>query len=84
MSITEERLAYIGRRAYELARSGYHEDFASIQSALMGEGYADGVAWLEWPGVMSALEQICSIAREDPESGYAERAPVQHTRPAAF
>jgi hypothetical protein len=74
MAENDPRLAYVGRRAYELARSGYHEDFASIQLALMREGYADGVAWLELPGVMAALAEICAIAREGSDSGIAARA----------
>jgi hypothetical protein len=73
MSINQQRLAYVGRRAYELARSGNFEDFASIQMALMAEGYADCVAWLERPGVMAALTGICDISREDPADGFAMR-----------
>jgi hypothetical protein len=69
----EERLSYVGRRAYELARSGQHADFASIQQAIMREGYADGVAWLELPGVILALSEICAISLEDAESGNAAR-----------
>ena len=71
MSKNDERLAYVGRRAYELARSGYHEDFASIQRALMKEGYADIVAWLEMPGVMAALAEICAITQDDAANGTA-------------
>jgi hypothetical protein len=41
---TGSRLRYVGRRACELARSGQHADFASIQQAIMRLGYADGVA----------------------------------------
>jgi hypothetical protein len=82
MSINDESLACVGRRAYELARSGYHEDFASIQQALIEEGYAAGVAWLEVPGVMAALEQICAITCEDEESGYAARATGYRSNPS--
>jgi hypothetical protein len=60
MTVDDEKLAYIGRRAYELAQSG-HLDFASIRSALFDEGRAEGTAWLDVPGVDAALEQICSI-----------------------
>jgi hypothetical protein len=74
-TMRHERLRYVGRRAYELARSGQHEDFASIQQAIMREGYADGVPWLEWPGVIAAITEICAIAREDVECGIAARAP---------
>jgi len=71
MSRNDERLAYVGRRAYELARSGYYEDFASIQLAIKREGYADSIAWLELPGVMAALAEICAISREDAANGIA-------------
>jgi hypothetical protein len=71
MSKDNQRLAYVGRRAYELARSGYHEDFASIQRAIMDEGFADSVAWLELPGVMAALAEICAVSREDYANGVA-------------
>jgi hypothetical protein len=41
--------------------------------ALMAEGYADSVAWLELPGVMAALTEICDISRENPADGFAMR-----------
>ena len=69
------RLAYVGRRAYELARSGYHEDFASIQRAIMKEGYADCVPWLERDGVMASLAEICAITQANAADGVAARAP---------
>jgi len=75
MTETDSRLRYVGRRAYELARSGQHADFASIQQAIIREGYADGVAWLELPGVMAALAEICAISRDDIENGNAARIP---------
>jgi hypothetical protein len=62
MSIDDERLRHVGRRAYDLALSGRHNNFGSMQSAIAEEGRAEGVAWLEVPGVMEALEQIWSIA----------------------
>jgi hypothetical protein len=61
--MNEDRLAYVGKRAYELAQTGDHEDFASIQRAIMNEGYAESVPWLELPGVMAALAEICAISR---------------------
>jgi hypothetical protein len=61
--------------AYELARSGYHQDFSSIQKAIIDEGYAESVAWLELPGVMAALAEICAISREDAANGNAARTP---------
>ena len=62
-TMDESRLAYVGKRAYELAQTGDHEDFASIQQAIMDEGYAESVPWLEFPGVMAALAEICAISR---------------------
>ena len=63
MTNYSERLAYVGQRAYELARSGEHEDFASIEQAIMDEGYDESVAWLERPGVIEALNEICLASR---------------------
>jgi hypothetical protein len=60
---TEEKLAYVGRRAYELAQTGKHEDFAAIQLAIMREGHAESVPWLERPGIIDAINQICIISR---------------------
>jgi hypothetical protein len=64
MATYDERLAYVGQRAYELARSGEHEDFASIEQAIMDEGYDESVPWLERPGVIEALNQICIVSRQ--------------------
>jgi len=64
MQAPEARLAYVGHRAYELARSGDYEDFASIQQAIIDEGYDDSVPWLEWPGVIEAIDQICYVSRD--------------------
>jgi hypothetical protein len=36
-----ERCAYIRKRAEELARSGEHPDFLSIEFALRAEGYSE-------------------------------------------
>jgi hypothetical protein len=63
MEETERRLAYVGRRAYQLAQSGQYADFASIQQAILDEGYDETVPWLERPGVMEALDQICFVSR---------------------
>jgi hypothetical protein len=59
----EERLAYVGRRAYELAQTGKHGDFAAIQLEIMKEGYAESVPWLERPAVIDAINQICIISQ---------------------
>jgi hypothetical protein len=56
-------IKYVARRAYELARSGHYEDFASIEAAIKDEGYAEFVAWLERPAVMAAIAEICIASR---------------------
>jgi hypothetical protein len=63
MSADEGNLAYVAARAYQLARTGRHEDFASIQQAIIDEGYAEIVPWLERPGVITALDEICALSR---------------------
>lgn len=66
---TDEKLAYVGRRAYELAQTGKHEDFAAIQLAIMKEGHAESVPWLERPGIIDAINQICVISQTGERSG---------------
>ena len=56
-------IKYVARRAYDLARGGEHADFASIERAIIGEGYEEFVPWLETPGVMMALDEICLASR---------------------
>jgi hypothetical protein len=70
---SEKRLAYVGHRAYELARSGRYADFASIEQAIIDEGYDETVPWLERPGVIEALDQICFVSRELGERAAADR-----------
>ncbi|WP_158815805.1 hypothetical protein [Methylocapsa sp. S129] len=70
MEETKNRLAYVGRRAYELARSGDYADFASIQQAIIDEGYDETVPWLERPGVIEALDEICFVSREAATRSY--------------
>jgi hypothetical protein len=59
-----DRLIYVAQRAYELARSGYYSDLASVEKAIIAEGFADGVAWLERPDVKDALQVICRNSLE--------------------
>jgi hypothetical protein len=75
MEESEKRLAlaYVGHRAYELARSGQYADFASIEQAIIDEGYDEIVPWLERPGVIEALDQICFVSREFVERAGADR-----------
>jgi hypothetical protein len=59
-----DRLIYVAQRAYELARSGDYSDLASVEKAIVAEGFADGVAWLERPDVKDSLQVICRNSRE--------------------
>jgi hypothetical protein len=52
-----------GPKKYDLAQTGKHEDFAAIQLAIMREGHAESVPWLERPGIIDAINQICIISR---------------------
>lgn len=60
---SQDRIVYVAQRAYELARTGKYEDFVSIQQAIIDEGYMECVPWLERPGVMDALAEICFSSR---------------------
>ena len=65
MSNPESALAPVARRAYELARSGEHPDFVSIQETIMREGFAEAVPWFEREGVMASLQAICDVSRKN-------------------
>jgi hypothetical protein len=60
----QDRLIYVAQRAYELARSGEYSDLASVEKAIVAEGFADGVAWLERPDVKDSLQVICRHSQE--------------------
>jgi hypothetical protein len=57
-------IKYAARRAYQLARTGKFRDFASIEQAIVDEGYGECVPWLEREGVISALLAICECSRD--------------------
>jgi hypothetical protein len=57
------RFAHVVQIAYELAKTGDFEDFASIEKELIAEGFAEGVHWIERPGVRRALSEICVARR---------------------
>ena len=60
----DDRLTYAARRAYDLARSGSYQDFVSIQEAIIDEGFGETVPWLERPGVIEALTEICVLSQQ--------------------
>ena len=73
MTQDKGRLAHVVQIAYELARTGDYEDFASIEREVIAEGFAEGVHWIEKPGIRHALDDICESKR---------RAPGWHTHTA--
>jgi hypothetical protein len=56
---TEDKLAYVARHAYALARTGVFKDFAAIESEIAAEGFAEVTHWLERRGVRDALDEVC-------------------------
>jgi hypothetical protein len=60
------RFAHVVQIAYELARTGDFEDFASIEKEVIAEGFAEGVHWIERPTVRRALNEICTASRPTP------------------
>ena len=64
MNDDSQPLKYVARRAYELALTGEYPDFVSIEEAIVREGYAEAVPWLEFPGVIESLSAICAISWE--------------------
>jgi hypothetical protein len=60
------RFAHVVQIAYQLARTGDFEDFASIEKEVIAEGFAEGVHWIERPAVRRALNEICIAGRPTP------------------
>jgi hypothetical protein len=58
------RFAHVVQIAYQLARTGDFEDFASIEKEVIAEGFAEGVHWIERPAVRRALNEICNSKRQ--------------------
>jgi hypothetical protein len=56
------RFAHVVQIAYELARTGDFEDFDSIEREVI----AEGVHWIERPGVRRELSEICESRRQAP------------------
>jgi hypothetical protein len=57
------RFAHVVQIAYELARTGEFADFDSLEREVIAEGLAEGVHWIEKPGVRRALDEICQSKR---------------------
>jgi hypothetical protein len=63
MNQTEDRLVYVARHAYALARTGVFEDFAAVEREIAEEGFAEEARLLERPGVADALDEVCIANR---------------------
>jgi hypothetical protein len=58
-----ERRDYIRQRALEMARSGEHPDFMSIELALRAEGYPEAQGELDKRDLRDQLNKLCKQAR---------------------
>jgi hypothetical protein len=58
-----ERRDYIRQRALEMARSGEHPDFMSIELALRAEGYPETQGELDKRDLRDQLNKLCKQAR---------------------
>ena len=59
----EARAIYIDRRARELAESGDHKDWMTIEIAIRHEGYAEVRQQLDNRDVREELDLICRAAQ---------------------
>ncbi|MGA2795159.1 MAG: hypothetical protein ABSE69_16845 [Roseiarcus sp.] len=66
MSQDDGRFAHVVQIAYELARTGQFEDFASIEREVIAEGLEEGIHWLERPEIQRELTEICESNRQTP------------------
>jgi hypothetical protein len=60
----EENKAQALRRAYELAGSGEHIDYLTIEDQLAREGYLEARDWLDREGLRQTLKEICDRSRK--------------------
>jgi hypothetical protein len=59
-----DRLATIETQARKLARSGDHRGFASIQAALLEQGFSEAVTVFRNRWTRSELDRLCEQATE--------------------
>jgi len=59
----EQRQVEFRRKAFELAESGRHIDYLTIENALSAE-YPEARLWLDFPSLRDDLRAICDRARE--------------------
>jgi hypothetical protein len=58
-----ERREYIQQRALEMAQSGEHDDYMSIELALRAEGYHEARGELDSGHLRDRLNTLCKQAR---------------------
>jgi hypothetical protein len=61
-----ERRESIRQRALEMARSGEHPDFMSIELALRAEGYSEARGELDSRVLRDELNKLCKQSRSRP------------------
>ena len=59
----EARQVYMRRRAFELAESGDHIDYLTIEAALINEGYPEARTYLDRNSLRDDLKAACDRAR---------------------
>jgi hypothetical protein len=59
----EARQVYMRRRAFELAESGQHIDYLTIEAALINEGYPEARTYLDRNSIRDDLKVACDRAR---------------------
>ena len=65
MSTKAERAEYIRKRSEEMARSGDHLSYSSIEHKLRMEGYAEARHQLDNRDIRAELNRLCDQARKN-------------------
>jgi hypothetical protein len=55
----EERKSYVSSRAVELAQSGKHSSYQTIEIAIGAEGYPEARDWLDDHAFRDYLDRLC-------------------------
>jgi hypothetical protein len=64
----EERLSFIKKDAYELAKTGKYQDWLSIETALRGDGFTEARRVLDNDIIRKELNDICVQATSKEET----------------
>ena len=63
----EERLSFIHKEVYRLAKTGKYSDWSSIEIALIGNGFNEARRVLENERMRKELDELCSRVRSETE-----------------